>query len=96
MTQQALSRRLLSIVPFDLNEIHAVCDAAGIDVTYALTGRREAPHPGGPDGGLDVVRPKGFEPLTFWSVGRGRATWENVIRFPGSRRRSGRRAAAAA
>ncbi|MEV6258032.1 helix-turn-helix transcriptional regulator [Nocardia sp. NPDC051911] len=66
MKQQALSRRLLGTVPFDLNEIYAVCEAAGIDPFYVLTGRRETPQPDGPDEGLSgEVRPKGFEPLTF-------------------------------
>lgn len=50
MKQQALSRRLLGDVPWDLNEIYAVCDAAEIDVLYVLTGRREAPRPS-PGGG---------------------------------------------
>lgn len=87
--QQALSRRLLGTVPFDLNEIYAVCEAAGIDIFFVLTGRRETPRPGGPNEGLpDDVRLKGFEPLTFWSVLSAPATRGNVIPMRhGTRRR---------
>ncbi|MBF6368367.1 helix-turn-helix transcriptional regulator [Nocardia puris] len=63
--QQALSRRLLGSVPFDLNEIHALCEAAEIDVFYVLTGRRETPRPGGPNEGLEEVRPERLELPTF-------------------------------
>lgn len=78
--QQALSRRLLGSAPFDFNEIHALCAVAEIDVFYVLTGRREAPRPeGDPDGGLENVRPKGFEPLTFWSVRAESGSGANVV-----------------
>lgn len=68
MTQQQLSGRLIGKIEFGVEELTRVCDATSIDLVYVMTGIRKNPrHPGGDDGGQGV-RPKGFEPLTSWSV----------------------------
>ncbi|MEV6449610.1 helix-turn-helix transcriptional regulator [Amycolatopsis sp. NPDC051716] len=80
MKQQALSRRMLGEVPFNLNEIYAVCEAAGLDTFYVLTGRRETPRPGGPNEGLPMdVRPERLELPTFWSVPDDLSTCEEIV-----------------
>ncbi|WP_432793639.1 helix-turn-helix domain-containing protein [Rhodococcus ruber] len=64
INQSGLSRRLNGKMPFDIDELEAVCSILGVDLDEILTGRGNPRHPGGGDGGLGV-RPKGFEPLTF-------------------------------
>ena len=51
--------------------------ATGVSMYWLETG--EAP-PSDDDGGASVVRPKGFEPLTFWSGRRRVVTSMNVER----------------
>ncbi|WP_010540413.1 helix-turn-helix domain-containing protein [Dietzia alimentaria] len=59
-----MSRRMKGKHPWDLDELQRLSEACGVDMTYVLTGIRNAenPHPDGPDGG--VVRHQGLEPRT--------------------------------
>lgn len=80
MTQAAMSRRMLGKTEFTLNELADICRASGVSFEYIVIGREtNHPRPGGPDGGGEDVRLKGFEPLTFWSVLSVPATRGNVI-----------------
>ncbi|MBM4592269.1 helix-turn-helix domain-containing protein [Rhodococcus hoagii] len=77
MNQQTLSRRMTGEVEFKVDELDSLCQATGVSFTYVIAGIKETPAgPNGPDGGSDV-RPKGFEPLTSWSV-TGSALASNV------------------
>ena len=61
-----MSRRMTGKTPFDVNDLDIICESLGISFGFVTTGIRALPNgdDGGPDGG--GVRPKGFEPLTFW------------------------------
>lgn len=61
-----MSRRMKGKHPWDLDELQLLADTCGVDITYVLTGIRNAenPHPEGPGGG--VVRHQGLEPRTRW------------------------------
>ncbi|MFA4084263.1 helix-turn-helix domain-containing protein [Mycobacteroides salmoniphilum] len=60
----SMSRRLSGEYPIDLAEVEKYAAALGVSPMRLLTGRPDGGSgPDGPD-----VRPKGFEPLTFWSV----------------------------
>src|SRR6476646_2980730 len=50
VTQQKLSRRMAGEVPFDIDELDAICQVADISFTYVTTGIKPQPM-GGPDGG---------------------------------------------
>lgn len=58
----------------------------GIPASWTLGLHEETPHSGGPGGGSEV-RPKGFEPLTFWSVLDDSPTSDNVVSITGHDRR---------
>ncbi|QXQ15697.1 helix-turn-helix transcriptional regulator [Skermania piniformis] len=57
MTQTAISRRLVGRTDMTIDEIEAICRAAGISFEYAVLGRGE---PDGPES----VRHQGLEPRT--------------------------------
>ncbi len=67
--QPWISRRLTGSVPFDVDELDAVCDLLGIDIVALMTSAaqtRKNPRRQLPIGGSDsVVRPEGFEPPIF-------------------------------
>lgn len=56
-SQQNVSRRMSGQIAFTLDELEALAGALGTSLPYllGLTDSRN-PHPGGPDGGLDVGR----------------------------------------
>ncbi|QPG69125.1 helix-turn-helix domain-containing protein [Mycolicibacterium mucogenicum] len=64
MTQAKFSRRMTGNVDFGIAELDDICQKLGISFEYITSGIRAIPNGDGPDGG-GVVRPKGFEPLTF-------------------------------
>ncbi len=66
LAQQYVSRRMTGATDWKVGELDDFCAAAGISFGYVTTGVRPIPGKNdGPDGGGGVVRPKGFEPLTF-------------------------------
>ncbi|SIK17187.1 Uncharacterised protein [Mycobacteroides abscessus subsp. abscessus] len=67
LSQDRMSRRMTGKTPFDVNDLDVICESLNISFGYVMTGARPIPGNDGPDGDGGVVRPKGFEPLTFWS-----------------------------
>lgn len=63
VTQQKLSRRMTGLNSFDVDELDAICRAAGVPFDYIATGIKEVP---GPDGGGAPRAPVPFDesPLT--------------------------------
>lgn len=47
VTQQKLSRRMTGLNSFDVDELDAICRAAGVPFDYIATGIKELPGPGG-------------------------------------------------
>ncbi|WP_207555076.1 helix-turn-helix domain-containing protein, partial [Mycobacteroides abscessus] len=67
LAQQYVSRRMTGATDWKVGELDDFCAAAGISFGYVTTGVRQLPGNDDPSGNDGVVRPKGFEPLTFWS-----------------------------
>ncbi|MFV8234107.1 MULTISPECIES: helix-turn-helix domain-containing protein, partial [Mycobacteroides] len=65
LSQDRMSRRMTGKTPFDVNDLDVICESLNISFGYVMTGARPIPGNDGPDGDGGVVRPKGFEPLTF-------------------------------
>ena len=82
----SMSRRLSGDHPIDLAEVEKYAAALGVSPERLLTGRPDGNDPGGPG-----VRPKGFEPLTFWlGVPKSPASSEGAITDLGEYRRARR------
>lgn len=76
-SQAYWSRRTTGKVPFDVDDLTAVADLLGVDVRSFFTD--EEPRPASPDGAPgSSVRPKGFEPPTFWSGADDDVTCEDA------------------
>lgn len=72
MTQAALSRRMTGDVEFGLDLIGRICEATEISFAYVVTGIRETPAPGGPDGGMESrLRESNSRPFHYKSGGTG-------------------------
>lgn len=67
-TQTSVSRKILGKRSWTLDELLATCKFLDVPVTELLPGSEYAPVPMGRGRMSDVARPKGLEPLTFWSV----------------------------
>jgi transcriptional regulator with XRE-family HTH domain len=87
VTQQKLSRRMTGQTPWDVDELDAVCRAAGISFDYVTTGIRAIPGPSGGDGdglprpdsgeSVDPFRPtNGFNPTPQVSDPLDTDDWE--------------------
>jgi transcriptional regulator with XRE-family HTH domain len=82
----SMSRRLSGEYPIDLAEVEKYAAALGVSPMRLLTGRPDGSGPDGPD-----VRPKGFEPLTFWlGVPKSPASSEGAITDLGEYRKARR------
>ncbi|WP_165609093.1 helix-turn-helix domain-containing protein [Mycolicibacterium conceptionense] len=64
ISRTPLSNKLDGKTDFTVEEVTAIANALGKSWIWVLTGRDPRPA-GGPDDDGGVVRPKGFEPLTF-------------------------------
>ena len=70
ISRTPLSNKLDGKTDFTVEEVTAIANALGKSWIWVLTGRDPRPA-GGPDDDGGVVRPKGFEPLTFCAIAGG-------------------------
>jgi transcriptional regulator with XRE-family HTH domain len=76
IAQTSASRKILGKRSWTLDELLATAQFLEVAVTDLLPGNEYAPVPTGRGRIADVVRPKGLEPLTFWSVAHQDASFD--------------------
>jgi transcriptional regulator with XRE-family HTH domain len=70
ISQSQFSKRMLSKIVFDIEEIGKLADFFGVDMSELVGGQRTTPPPAGPGEGIwannGSVRHQGLEPRTRW------------------------------